>query len=166
MGYRKIKHPEQGNDLDGLEPSSDSSRDEEIFAPCKKNSDRKRHLSSKSKLNSVSSPFGSSSTLTSSPSPPRKSGCFWCSPKKGSSLRKIRVNQMKNRSFDRSSKHDDNFMEDLGSFSMKEQQIILKKAMKEQERISREAERIMQMAKQASARMTLRFEDDASDYDE
>jgi len=43
---------------------------------------------------------------------------------------------------------------------MKEQQKILKKAMKEEEKVSREAEKIVQWAKQASSRMK------ASDIDD
>jgi len=47
---------------------------------------------------------------------------------------------------------------------MKEQQKMLKKAMKEQEKVNREAEKIVQWAKQASARMkTSDIDDEHSD---
>ncbi|KAI4327933.1 hypothetical protein L6164_020340 [Bauhinia variegata] len=56
---------------------------------------------------------------------------------------------------------DDEFLSDMGSFSAKKQQKMLKKAMKEEEKISQEAEKIVKWAKQASARMSV--EDDLSD---
>ncbi|KAJ0020669.1 hypothetical protein Pint_31827 [Pistacia integerrima] len=49
---------------------------------------------------------------------------------------------------------NDEFLLDLGIFSVKEQQKMLKKAMKEEEKVSREAEKIVKWAKQASMRMS------------
>ena len=52
----------------------------------------------------------------------------------------------------------------MGIFSEKEQQKILKKAMKEEEKINREAEKIVKWAKQTSARMNISdIEDELSD---
>ncbi|RDY05502.1 hypothetical protein CR513_10655, partial [Mucuna pruriens] len=79
-----------------------------------------------------------------SPSPPRRRCCLWISPKKKSK-----------------ENWGHELLSELGSFSMKEQQKILKKAMKEEEKVSREAEKIVQWAKQASARMNVKdIEDD------
>ena len=52
----------------------------------------------------------------------------------------------------------------MNTFSGKNQQKLLKKAMKEEEEISKEAEKIVKWAKQASARMEIScIEDDLSD---
>lgn len=80
-------------------------------------------------------------------SPPRSIGCFWCSPKNSSS-RKLQRGE--NR-FDWGK--DADLLSDLGSFSIKEQERILKKAIKEEEKLNREAAKIVKWAKQASARM-------------
>ncbi|KAL2348785.1 hypothetical protein Fmac_002785 [Flemingia macrophylla] len=80
---------------------------------------------------------------SSSPRPRR--GCLWFSPKKKKEKKKSKENW------------GDEFLPELGSFSLsrKEQQKMLKKAMKEEEKVSREAEKIVQWAKQASARMNV-----------
>lgn len=98
-----------------------------------------------------------------SPSPPRKAGCFWCSPKKDSSKKKSKENWGVGNvvGWDKS----DELLSDLGSFSSKKQQKMLKKAMKEEQKISREAEKILEWAKQTSARMNvLDIEDELSDH--
>jgi len=77
---------------------------------------------------------------------------LWCSPKKKEQKKKSKENW------------SDEFLSSFGSFSMKEQQKMLKKAMKEQEKVNREAEKIVQWAKQASARMkTSDIDDEHSD---
>ncbi|QCD90930.1 hypothetical protein DEO72_LG4g1891 [Vigna unguiculata] len=114
--------------------SSEESSMSSIFKPAQKNGS-KQH----SPLRSSGSP---------SPSPPRRRGCLWCSPKKKEQKKKGKENW------------GDEILSSLGSFSMKEQQKILKKAMKEEEKVSREAEKIVQWAKQASSRMK------ASDIDD
>lgn len=89
---------------------------------------------------------------SNSPSPPRRKGCLWFSPKKKKEKKK--------------SKEDwsDELLSELESFSFsrKEQEKVLKKAMKEEEKVSREAEKIVKWAKTASARMNLKdeFSDD------
>ncbi|CAJ1930888.1 unnamed protein product [Sphenostylis stenocarpa] len=114
--------------------SSEESSMSSIFKPAQKDGSKKD-----SPLRSSSSP---------SPSPPRRRGCLWCSPKKKEQKKKSKENW------------GDEFLAELGSFSMKEQQKILKKAMKEEQKVSREAEKIVQWAKQASAKMK------ASDIDD
>ncbi|KAL1569274.1 hypothetical protein AAHA92_00770 [Salvia divinorum] len=74
-------------------------------------------------------------------SPPPKSGCFFCSPKK----------KKENRGIDCGK--SDELLSDLSNFSVRSQRRMMKKAMEEEERISREAEKIVKWAKQASARM-------------
>ncbi|KAG4992304.1 hypothetical protein JHK87_025761 [Glycine soja] len=76
---------------------------------------------------------------SNSPSPPRRKDCLWFSPKKKS----------------KENWGDDHLLSELGSFSRKEQQKMPKKAMKEEEKVSREAEKIVQWAKQESARFNL-----------
>ncbi|MED6142949.1 hypothetical protein PIB30_002236 [Stylosanthes scabra] len=167
---------------------SDSSPSNSVDSSCGRNG-----LKSKSKLASVSSGSGSSdgseeSSLSSmfkpaeksnkkgkvknsgsqsspsSPSPPRRTGCFWCSPKKDS--------RKKSKEVDWSvvgwDKDDDEFLSDLGSLSSKKQQKILKKALKEEQKISREAQKIVEWAKQESARMNVNVidhDDELSDID-
>ncbi|XP_060207913.1 uncharacterized protein LOC132635503 [Lycium barbarum] len=94
-------------------------------------------------------------------SPPRKTGCFWCSPKKGSSNKKGKENKGVKWG------KDDEFLSDLSKFSSKNQEKLMKKVMMEQEKINREAEKIVKWAKQASARMDVSsIEDELSGDDE
>lgn len=60
----------------------------------------------------------------------------------------------------------DDILSDLGTFSMKEQQRKLKKALKEQEKASREAEKMVDWVKQASARMNVAAIDELLSDDE
>lgn len=141
--------------------SSDSSLENMIFSSSKQNPDKKRRSKLKSKSGSFSSPLGSSNSLMDSPSPPKKAGCFWCSPKKASH-KKSKENQDTGIGLDWGK--SDEFLSDLSTFSTKEQQKILKKAMKEEEKISREAEKIVKWAKHASARLSVSgIEDELSD---
>ncbi|TKY70161.1 hypothetical protein E2542_SST06448 [Spatholobus suberectus] len=107
--------------------SSPSSEESSMFRPTQKDG---------SKQNSVSS---------NSPSPPRRRGCLWFSPKK-KEKKKSKENW------------GDELLSELGSFSVKEQRRVLKKAMKEEEKVNREAEKIVQWAKSTSARMNLKDE--------
>lgn len=47
----------------------------------------------------------------------------------------------------------DEILSDMSTFSVREQERRLKKALKEEERVSREAEKVVQWVKQESARM-------------
>ncbi|CAI0410278.1 unnamed protein product [Linum tenue] len=91
--------------------------------------------------------------LGDSPSPPRRPGCFWCSPKKPTK-KKSKENWDLDLDLDWGNDGGDELLSDLGVFSPKEQERILRKAMKEEERINKEAEKIVKWAKQASARMS------------
>lgn len=150
--------------------SLDFSTENEVFSESKQNPYGKTELKEKSKRGfvpvhdsapfsskSFSSPLSSTNSSRGSPSPPRKSGCFWCSPKKI-----VKPTSKEDRSV--ISKNDE-LLSDLGIFSLKEQKKILKKAMKEQEKVSREAERIVDWAKQVSMRMSAHddIEDELSD---
>ncbi|XVF13800.1 hypothetical protein REPUB_Repub08aG0239000 [Reevesia pubescens] len=107
----------------------------------------------KSRFTSNSRSFASPLPLDSSP--PQKAGCFWCSPKKLS-----KKHNKENRVLD-TALGSDEYLSDLATFSFKEQQKMLNKAIKEQDKISREAEKTVNWAKQASARMTFHgMEDD------
>lgn len=108
----------------------------------------------------------SNSPLFASPlplgsSPPQKAGCFWCSPKM------FFKKHDKEYMVQGTVLDSDEFLSDLATFSVKEQQKMLNKAIKEQDKISREAEKIVNWAKQASARMTFHgLEDELSDSDD
>ncbi|CAN4076506.1 unnamed protein product [Withania somnifera] len=98
-------------------------------------------------------------------SPPVKTGCFWCSPKKGLS-KKGKENSGVSMGM-KWGKDDDDFLSDLSTFSLKTQEKLMKKAMEEQEKINREAEKIVKWAKQASVRMDVSsIEDELSDDDD
>ncbi|CAH9055014.1 unnamed protein product [Cuscuta europaea] len=83
---------------------------------------------------------------TDSPSPPPKPGCLWCSPNKIRKKKKKKVG-----------KENRGMLSDLSSFSRKKHEEMLKRALREEEEISREAEKIV---KWASARMELSGLDD------
>lgn len=117
-------------------------------------------VSSPPKLDLPERKFGSgsfsssdSSASTDPPSPPAKTGCLWCSPRK------------KNKGKENRGAAGKRFLSDLNSFSEKKQEKMLKKAMKEGEKISREAEKIVKWAKQASARMEFAGLDEDDDDD-
>lgn len=97
-------------------------------------------------------------------SPPVKTGCFWCSPKKG-----LNKKGKENRGVSMGmkwGKDDDEFLSDLSTFSSKNQEKLMKKAMEEQEKINREAEKIVKWAKQASARMDVSSIEDELSHDD
>ncbi|THG16687.1 hypothetical protein TEA_011403 [Camellia sinensis var. sinensis] len=138
--------------------SSNSSAGNGNFSTLKESPDGK--IGSKPKSRSGSFLFPSDSPIFfDSPSPPKKTGCFWCSPKRVSrkNSKEIGVDVDWGR-------NSEGFLSDLNIFSAKEQQKILKKAMKEEEKINREAEKIVKWAKQGSARMNISdIEDELSD---
>ncbi|EEF42495.1 uncharacterized protein LOC8280094 [Ricinus communis] len=169
-------HPsEKGSSFkDGTEIFSDTKQNpdgklkespnwEKIFSLLEENPDGEKGLeknykhgsydsSSKSKSGSSVSPLGSSNSFLDSP--PKKTGCFWCSPKKKKNRENLKI--------DWAYKKDDDFLSVLDIFSYKEQ----KKAIKEEEKINKEAEKIVKWAKQASNRMSFHgIEDEVSDDD-
>ncbi|CAK7355926.1 unnamed protein product [Dovyalis caffra] len=163
---------------------SKSSVEEDIFTPKKENPDGKGSLKKnylhgsdysnslvedaisspskqKSEKKSKSGSSNSSNSFMDWPSPPKKSGCFWCSPK-----RVTKKQNKENLNLDWGNNNVDEFLSDLSTFSVKEQQKRLKQAMKEQEKMSKEAEKIVKWAKQASARMSFHGIDDELSDDE
>ncbi|WMV08449.1 hypothetical protein MTR67_001834 [Solanum verrucosum] len=93
---------------------------------------------------------------------PRKQG-VGCSPKMG-----FNKKGKENRGMSMGLKwaKGDEFLSDLCIFSSKNQEKLMKKAMEKQEKINREAEKIVKWAKQASARMDVSsIEEELSDDD-
>ncbi|KAI3468482.1 hypothetical protein Pfo_025145 [Paulownia fortunei] len=138
---RLKKSPETINCFSPSKSSNSGS-----FPPSKKNP-RGKPWKKGRKSPSCSSWEGFSSR---SVSPPGKSGCFLCSPNKVS-----RKKNNENRGLDLGldwGKHDE-FLSDLSNFSVKSQQKMMKKAIKEEEKICREAEKIVKWVKHASAGM-------------
>ncbi|KAK7252566.1 hypothetical protein RIF29_36610 [Crotalaria pallida] len=76
--------------------------------------------------------------------------CFSISTKKTSVARNVNNSESSNH-------HEwgknDEILSDMSTFSAKEQERRLKKALEEEERVSREAERVVQWVKQESARI-------------
>ncbi|XLS48250.1 hypothetical protein HN51_022608 [Arachis hypogaea] len=116
--------------FDSVSSSSGSSNGSEesslpsMFKPAKKGNNN----NNKNKVKVKNSGSASSPSL----SPPRRAGCFWCSPRKDS--------KKKSKEVDWSVlgwHKDDELLSDLGSFSSKKQLKILKKALKEEQKISR-----------------------------
>ncbi|AES95515.1 hypothetical protein MtrunA17_Chr5g0408961 [Medicago truncatula] len=105
-----------------------------------------------------------SMSLSPESSPPRKWGCFWCSPKK---------EQNKKKSRDKENAGvvgweectSDELLSGIGSLSSKKRLNMIEKALKEEEkRINREAEKIVEWAKHVSGRMNVPdIEDELSD---
>nr|GEV21914.1 hypothetical protein [Tanacetum cinerariifolium] len=97
----------------------------------------------------------------------RKIGCLFCSPKKGKKPgngkgKENRLSFSSLVNYD----EDEHYMK---SFSAKERKKLMKNAMKEEEKLSKEAEKIVKWAKQASDRMMnvsgLNLDEDLSDFD-
>lgn len=128
-----------------LSNSFDFSAEEEIFSLSNKIPVGRKARTSKSPSGSSSFPADSS---TESLSPPQRSGCLWCSPKRSSQNKE---NRAVNVGLEWEKNNE--ILSDLNSVSWKKQQKLLQKAMKEEEKISREAEKIVKWAKQASARI-------------
>ncbi|KAI4365337.1 hypothetical protein MLD38_021330 [Melastoma candidum] len=147
----KMGKPKGGRDCYSGSDSSGSRWEDAVFTPLKTNPvAEKGNPSAKLKRATLSGGLGFNSGLGRGsdflPSPPRKGGCFWCL---------LNKSQTKNKDSDLDmawGKHE-MLPSDLCSFSAKEQRRVLKKAMKEQERLSKEAEKIVRIAKQASERM-------------
>ncbi|KAF3776719.1 hypothetical protein EJ110_NYTH47557 [Nymphaea thermarum] len=92
-----------------------------------------------------------SPSSSGSSSPPRKQGCcFWASPKK--SLRK----KGRSETYDNGGcGKDEEILTDLGTFSVRSQRERMKAALKEQEKMSKEAEKVIKWVRQASARISV-----------
>ncbi|KAG8382016.1 hypothetical protein BUALT_Bualt05G0032600 [Buddleja alternifolia] len=136
-----------------LSPSNSSESCD--FSPLKKNPQKK--LGGKNEMKSPSS--------SRSISPPVKSGCFLCSPKRVSRRKSSKEMRGLELGFDWGK--NDGFLSDLSNFSMNSsQKKMIKKAMEEEEKICREADKIVKWAKHASARMEVEGIDDELSDDE
>ncbi|XP_043687162.1 uncharacterized protein LOC122638320 [Telopea speciosissima] len=147
--------------------SPDSFSDvENVVSTSKKYSEKKGLKSkSKSKSGSTSSSPSASSDSSEVLSPPRQKCWLWCSPKKVSRKKdkKKRVEDLLDTlDWDK----DDELLSDWSMFSPKDQQKKLKKALKEEEKVAREAKKVVEWAKQASARMNVSVTPDVSSDDE
>lgn len=163
---KKVSDEENGiyKNLDsefGNEILSSSEKAPERSKPVKlKFPDGKKRLEVKSHSGSSSN---SSDSTVDSLSPPPRNGCFWCSPKKPLRKRSTENNSILKAGLDWGK--SDDMVTDLSNLSAKSQEKLLKKAMKEEEKINREAEKIVKWAKQASARIEVSssIEDELSD---
>ncbi|GAB2272906.1 hypothetical protein Dimus_007723 [Dionaea muscipula] len=136
--------------------SADSSPGNRSFSKSRANPPQGKGFDAKLRSGSFSPGSNSSSSSRETASPPRRNGCFCCSPKtKGVFGRKFGKG---NGAGDLGEK--DGIFTDLGSLSRKEQSKVLKKALEEEERISREAEKIIKWAKQASMKIDFAGIDD------
>ncbi|KAL6544204.1 hypothetical protein OROGR_010701 [Orobanche gracilis] len=143
--------------------SSDSG---EGFSPFKENRRGKMEKNGRGKSPPSSfSSYSSEGFSGRSVSPPVKSGCFLCSPKKVSSKKKNKENRVLDLGFDWGKNEE--LLSDLSNFSVNSQKKMMKKAVEDEERICREADKIVRWAKQASARMVVSgIENEISDDDD
>lgn len=130
--------------------SSTSSSSIDLATP--KSSDSEPEKRSKSKSKSKSS-----SSWLNKLSPSKIIGFIWRSPEK-SSTKKKNLKSCKSFStaaYSSGRERDidfDDFLSDLNAFSVEDQRKMLKKALKEQQKMRKEAAEIIKMAKQASVR--------------
>lgn len=105
-----------------------------------------------------------SMSLSPESSPPRKWGCFWCSPKKEQNKKKSRDKE-NDGVVGWEECTSDELLSGIGSLSSKKRLNMIEKALKEEEkRINREAEKIVEWAKHVSGRMNVHdIEDELSD---
>ncbi|KAK1436001.1 hypothetical protein QVD17_01776 [Tagetes erecta] len=132
-----------------LKPKSASNTDEICKPKGLKSKSKPKPRTGSSESRSDSWSMSSPESESRSVSPARRGiGCLWCSPKK-----EKRKQGKENRLSSSSSWGNDYDVEFLKTFSVKEQKRIMKQAMKEEEKINKEAEKIVKWAKQASSRM-------------
>ncbi|KAG2304153.1 hypothetical protein Bca52824_032804 [Brassica carinata] len=154
----KLGSSRGGLESDGSGDFSDSGSSK-IFSPAKRtqklpkekqsfdlvtppSSDSEPEKKSKSK---------SSSSWVKKLSPSKIIGYIWSSPNKSSSTKKKNIKSIK--SFGRERDVDfDEFLSDLNAYSVEDQRKMLKKALKEQQKMRKEAAEIIKMTRKASAR--------------
>uniref|UniRef100_A0A1J3C6Z5 Uncharacterized protein n=1 Tax=Noccaea caerulescens TaxID=107243 RepID=A0A1J3C6Z5_NOCCA len=132
--------------------SSTSSSSIDLATPKSSDSEPEKRSKSKSKSKSKSS-----SSWLNKLSPSKIIGFIWRSPEKSSTKKK---NMKSCKSFTTAAYSSgrerdidfDDFLSDLNAFSVEDQRKMLKKALKEQQKMRKEAAEIIKMAKQASAR--------------
>ncbi|CAA7061234.1 unnamed protein product [Microthlaspi erraticum] len=157
---------------------SSLSRDSKIFSPAKQTEKlrkEKRRIGS----SSSSSPIGLATPKSSDSEPEKRSksksksksssswlnklspskiiGFIWRSPEKSSTKKKDlkSCKSFSTAAYSSGRERDidfDEFLSDLNAFSVEDQRKMLKKALKEQQKMRKEAAEIIKMAKQASAR--------------
>ncbi|KZV20723.1 hypothetical protein F511_26569 [Dorcoceras hygrometricum] len=141
-------------------PSPSKSPVDGIFSPTKTKSNPNERKGRKEIKSESSSSLEDLSSGSLSP-PVKKSGCFLCSPKVVP-RKKSRVKKGFDSGLDW--EKNDDFLSDLSNFSVKSQRKMMKKAMKDEDEICREAEKIVKWAKHASARMDVSgIKDELSD---
>ncbi|KAI8555346.1 hypothetical protein RHMOL_Rhmol05G0167900 [Rhododendron molle] len=162
------ENPFEGNGLESKSGSGSGSShskprcEEEPEPEPEPEPDGKRGSNSKARSGSFLSPSDSSNSSMNYPSPPKKTGCFWCSPKRVSKKKSKEDREMGFGDYWR--RNNKEILSDLSVFSAKEQQKMLKMAMKEEQKVNRDAEKIVKWAKQASARMNVSdIEDELSE---
>ncbi|KAL6001811.1 hypothetical protein ACLOJK_041789 [Asimina triloba] len=87
-------------------------------------------------------------------SPPRQTCCFGCSVKSTPGKKKSKKEEILGLGpGDEDWGKNEELLSDFSTFSLKEQDRRLKKALKEEEKVAQEAEKVVTWVKQASARM-------------
>ncbi|KAL1204966.1 hypothetical protein V5N11_016316 [Cardamine amara subsp. amara] len=166
-------------DSNGSGDFTDSGNESKIFSPVKQtkklSKEKRRVVSSSSSLSSIdlatppssdseskskskSKSKSSSSSWFDKLSPAKIIGSIWRSPKKSSTNKK---NLKSCKSFNTAAYSSgrernidfDEFLSDLNAFSVEDQRKMLKKALKEQQKMRKEAAEIIKMTKKASARL-------------
>ncbi|KAF8047605.1 hypothetical protein N665_2931s0004 [Sinapis alba] len=160
----KLGSSRAGLDSDGSGDFSDSG----IFSPAKRTTqklpkEKHRVGSSSSSVDLATPPSSdsepekkskskSSSSWVKKLSPAKIIGYIWSSPNKSSSSTK-KKNIKSIKSFGRERDVDfDEFLSDLNAYSVEDQRKMLKKALKEQQKMRKEAAEIIKMTRKASAR--------------
>lgn len=141
-----------------------------IFSPVKQTQKlhkQKRRIGSSSSSSSIdlaspqssdpepekkSKPKSSTSSWIDKLSPSKIMGYIWRSPKKSSTNKKKNMKTFNDSGRERNIDDFDEFLSDLNAFSVEDQRKMLKKALKEQQKMRKEAAEIIKMAKQASAK--------------
>ncbi|VVA93213.1 unnamed protein product [Arabis nemorensis] len=120
-----------------------------------KSSDRSGDFSDSGKIDSREKPekkSKSKSKWIDKLSPSKIFGYIWRSPKKSSTKKKNMKSFNDSAGRERNIDDFDEFLSDLNAFSVEDQRKMLKKALKEQQKMRKEAAEIIKMAKQASAK--------------
>ncbi|KAF8052512.1 hypothetical protein N665_1550s0008 [Sinapis alba] len=158
----KLGSSRAGLDSDGSGDFSDSG----IFSPAKRTQKlpkEKHRVGSSSSIDLATPPSSdsepekkskskSSSSWVKKLSPAKIIGYIWSSPNKSSSSTK-KKNIKSIKSFGRERDVDfDEFLSDLNAYSVEDQRKMLKKALKEQQKMRKEAAEIIKMTRKASAR--------------
>ncbi|XP_010266373.1 PREDICTED: uncharacterized protein LOC104603907 [Nelumbo nucifera] len=126
----------------------------------------KKGLKPKQVTGSVSSPSPSSNSSLEASSPPRQTCCFWYSPKRVAE-KKGKENWVAGIGLDTPDwGKNEEILSDFSTLSLKHQNRRFKKALQEEEEITKEAEKVLKWAKQASARMEVYDIEDVLSDDE